>query len=138
MTVLCKIQIISCLISCFSFLSCNGSKLEPTEDYIRIGNGGGFAGKETVYTVYRNGHVEEAGKKIGRLKNEDTEQVFNNIKALSLDNIFRNKPGNLYSFIEYSMRGAVHKITWDSNAEDVENNLHLFYDHVLFLIKKSI
>jgi hypothetical protein len=108
------------------------------EEYIRIGNGGGFAGIETTFTVYRNGQFEQSGKMMASLKEEDVEQFISNIHILNLDAINWNHPGNLYKFIEYSLNGKIHKITWDSNAPDINNNLNLFYNHVNSVIQKSI
>ena len=108
------------------------------EEYVRIGNGGGFAGIETTYTAYRNGQLEQGGKVIARLKEEDIDQFISNIHILNLDAIDWNHPGNLYKFIEYTLHGKTHKITWDSNAPDVNNSLNLFYNHVNSIIQKSI
>jgi hypothetical protein len=111
--------------------------LIQTEEFIRIGNGGGFAGLETVFTIYRNGHIEQAGKKLAQIKDADTDQLFKNITALELDNIDWNRPGNLYKFIEYKQNNRIHRLTWDSNSNEVIDNLNLFYNYATYLIQKS-
>ena len=113
-------------------------KLIQTEDYIRIGNGGGFAGIETTYTIYKNGQLEQAGKVLAKLNPSNVDQLINNISILKLDQIDWNKPGNIYKFIEYNLNGKNHKLTWDSNATDIDGNLNLFYNYVNHLIQKSI
>jgi hypothetical protein len=117
--------------------SCNSSKSTQSDEFLRIGNGGGFTGIETIYTVFKNGQVESGGKVIKRLKSSDTDQLFGNIDILKLNEIDYNKPGNLYKFIEYTLNGKTHKIAWDSNSTEVDQKLILFYDHVNFLIQKS-
>lgn len=133
-----KLQIISCLILIFSMIACGPIKLIPTEEYIRIGHGGGFAGIETVYTLFTNGQVEQAGAVIGRLNNKEIEQIKKNIRLLNLDNTDYNKPGNLYKFIEFQLERKIHKIAWDSNDPHAETEFNLFYDHVYHLIKNSM
>lgn len=132
-----NLQIINCLIYFTVLASCNSSKSVQSNEFLRIGNGGGFAGIETVYTVLKNGQVEMGGKVISRLKSSDVNQLFGNIDILKLNEIDYNKPGNLYKFIEFTLNGSTHKITWDSNAADVDSKLNLFYDHVNYLIQKS-
>lgn len=118
--------------------SCNNMKAVQSDEYIKIGNGGGFTGIETIYTVYKNGQIEQNGKIMNKLKSSDVNQIFNNIETLKLNSIEWNKPGNLYKFIEYSINGQVHKKTWDSNSTEINEKLNLFYDHVNYLVQKSI
>ncbi|MBK6545990.1 MAG: hypothetical protein IPO78_05135 [Saprospiraceae bacterium] len=108
------------------------------EEYIRIGNGGGFTGIETVFSISRNGQIEQDGKLVDRLKKTDVEQIITNIEVLGLDQIELNQPGNIYKFIEYSMEGKTHRICWDANSELVNKNLNLYYNHVHYLIYKLI
>jgi hypothetical protein len=112
-------------------------KLVQTNEYIRIGDGGGFAGKETVYTVYMNRQLEQSGKVLAKIEKADFDQLIGNVRILGLDNVQWNKPGNLYKFIEYTLNGKSNKITWDSKDKDVNANLNLFYNHMNYLIQKS-
>jgi hypothetical protein len=132
-----KLQIFSYLLCIIAIGSCNPLKLVPTDDYIQIGHGGGFSGQEMHYTIYTNGHVKQEDTLKCRLKQEDTDQIFKNIKVLDLDNLNWNKPGNLYKFIEYSINNKTHKVVWDTNASDYDEKLNLFYNHVSHLIQNS-
>lgn len=133
-----NLQIISCLLFLIALGSCNNSKTNAPEDYIRIGDGGGFAGKETLYTIYKNGTLEQTGKKLGKIRKSEVNQLFNNFSILKLDKEEWNKPGNLYKFIEFHGNGKMHRLTWDSHGKDINDNLNLYYNHVNHIIQKTI
>ncbi len=131
-----KLQIIRLLASLLFFISCSSSKQGSNPEFIRIGNGGGFSGLETIYTLKLNGQVEKGNELIGKLKKADLNQILRNIEVLNLDQIELNQPGNMYKFIEYNLKGKIHRMTWDSNSSEVNNNLNLFYNHLFHLIQK--
>lgn len=131
-----KIHIISLLSIILVGNSCSSSKQDPNPEYIKIGNGGGFAGIETVYTINLKGSVDQGGTQIGNLRKADISQLTRNIEILQLDQLEWNQPGNLYKFIEYKIGTKMHRMSWDSNSSDVNNNLNLFYNHALHLIQK--
>lgn len=131
-----KLHIISLLSIILVGNSCSSSKQDPNPEYIKIGNGGGFAGIETVYTINLKGFVDQGGTQIGNLKKADISQLTRNIEILQLDQLEWNQPGNLYKFIEYKIGTKMHRMSWDSNSPDVNNNLNLFYNHALHLIQK--
>jgi len=131
-----KAYIISLLSIILLGNSCSPAKQDPNPDYIRIGNGGGFAGIETIYTINLKGPVDQGGAKIGSLKKSDINQLTRNIEVLQLDQLDWNQPGNMYKFIEYKLGSKMHRMSWDSNSPDVNNNLNLFYNHALHLIQK--
>ncbi len=133
-----NLQIFSYLLCIIAIGSCSQSKLIQTVDYIQIGHGGGFSGQETVYTIYKNGHVSSKDTLKCRLKPTDVDQIFKNIEVLDLNNLHWTKPGNLYQIIEYTLNGKTHKLVWDPNAPDVEEKLNLFYNHVNHLIQNSL
>lgn len=133
-----NLQIFSCLLFFIAFASCNNSKPVLSDEYIRIGNGGGFSGQETIYTLYKNGKLEQNGKIIAKISDADLNQLVKNIEVLKLDEVNWNKPGNLYKFIEFTTNGKIQRICWDSNSNEIDNKLNLFYNHTDHLIQKSI
>lgn len=55
------------------------SKVNSGMDWIKIGDGGGFTGKETVYTINtQSGSVESEGKSFKKLKSADLNQWMKN------------------------------------------------------------
>lgn len=128
--------IISVLFSCMAISSCSSNRpaLEPSGDAIHVGNGGGFAGVETIYKVYLSGEVETGGKLVGKLKNHDISQLLENRRILQIDQITWNVPGNIYQLLEFHLNGNSKRIVWDPNDQQHPASLDLYYNHMMHLI----
>jgi hypothetical protein len=132
--------IFSCLLSIFSLSHCKSGKSSTSmpEGYIKIGSGGGFVGKETLYTVFENGEIELNGQKLKKLKNPDITQIIKNYKLLGLDEYNLNEPGNIYRVLEYNINGEAQKIVWGDFDNPKYQSLNLFYNNFDYLIQKAI
>lgn len=105
-----------------------------------FGQGGGFTGAVTTYAILDNGRffkktslTEKEFHFIGKLSKSETSQLFNNYTFLGLPSLQLEDPGNLYHFVEYSLKKNNHRITW-GGSEKPPDNLKLFYSLLNHLI----
>ena len=118
--------------------SSKSTKSEVPANFIKIGNGGGIVGKETVYTLYDNGQIELSGKTLARLKKTDVQQMIKNLTVLGLDQIEMNNPGNVYRLIEFQVDGKTNKLVWGDYNGTETRALNLYYNNLDHIIQKAI
>ena len=104
---------------------------------IVFGNGGGFTGIESKYTLKNNGEFF----KTNPLKNEELSlksiskrscnTIFDNADALQLHDIDFNHPGNIYYFIEVANSTYTNRIVWGDINHKVPDNIKAFYDTLI-------
>ncbi|MCC6753124.1 MAG: hypothetical protein IT266_03960 [Saprospiraceae bacterium] len=118
--------------------SCSSNRpvVEPAGDAIHVGNGGGFAGVETIYKIYLSGEVETGGKLIGKINDRDILQLLENRRILQIDQINWNAPGNIYQLLEFHLNGNSQRIVWDPNDNQHAASLDLYYSHLMHLINQ--
>ena len=75
---------------------------------IKFGEGGGFTGAVTGYTLHPNGGVFSGDEKIRKIGKEEMKGIQEKLKKLPVSSFRFNHPGNMYYFIE-TEKG---KITW--------------------------
>jgi hypothetical protein len=96
----------------------------PAEQ-IRFGRGGGFVGKESVYTLLQNGQIFLKGID-GKLAETDdakskvAKSCFKTIEQLNLATLKFEHPANTYSFIEVPAGDTFNRITWGDNNYPVD------------------
>ncbi len=125
-------------IICIILTACDSSKKMKVgpQDFIRIGNGGGFAGKEHLTIVKDDGQIiSSEGVKYRKVKKDVLTQWNSNIEVLGLKNLEYNLPGNLYNFIEIPMADKFIRMSWDPGSTDVPASLKLFYNNIQSVIK---
>ena len=54
------------------------------EDYIRIGSGGGFVGRELFTNLYKDGTLINSAQVKAKMKKTDATQMFQNLSSLGL------------------------------------------------------
>lgn len=118
-------------------MSCNrNAQSSVMEKYIIIGDGGGFTGVETLYTMNSKGEIRQGDVFLGRLSKSETKQVWSNLELLKLNELKYEIPGNMYKLIEFKNDTQALKLVWDPYDESHPRNLDLFYDHLKHLINK--
>lgn len=134
------------VISAFSIVciiglgDCKSSKSStvPPKEFLRFGSGGGFAGKETIQSLFEDGSwSSSAGGKFQPLKKNQLRQLETNIQILGLENMDYNSPGNLYEFIEIKSGSDFRRMAWDPMSESVPSALKLFYNNLSNLFQNS-
>ncbi len=103
------------------FAACKIVKYTPDklpERQLIFGNGGGFAGIETSFTVLENGQIF---KRVGRdsayvelvaLPKKEAKLLFEKLTSLQLYKLDVNKPGNLYYFVQEINETIDSRATW--------------------------
>ncbi len=108
---------------------------------IIVGNGGGFAGKEQIYTLLENGQmfhyngIKETQSKMESLDKAVTKELFSSSKQADLKNIQCNDPGNMYYFVILKKGDNAQKFTWGGTKQEPPAAIKDIYDT---LIKKAV
>ncbi len=126
--------------------ACKSSKLLPPEykgSQLHFGQGGGFTGGVTYYTLLDDNRLFQKGLSdssftfVTTWDKGFTRQMFDNYKSLQLDEVQYYHPGNLYYFIEYHSPGnEPHRITWGKSDMTPPPSVVNFYN-LLFKSTKS-
>lgn len=112
------------------------------DEHLRFGNGGGFAGIETTYTLLENGQLFKSTMgtpEVVALKNcprKTAKQLFETAESLGLEKLDFAHPGNTYSFIEYTDDGKTNRITWGSRGQSVDEKIQALYEQLVQLTKQ--
>ncbi|MDQ3141058.1 MAG: hypothetical protein M3Q56_02305 [Bacteroidota bacterium] len=106
-------------------------------EYIKIGHGGGFVGKEDNFTLYLDGIIESEGVSFRKLSKNDVAQLKENYSKLGIKSIEKTNPGNLYKFLEFNFDNKVHRIVWNGVEQEEDKNLNLYYTYFNHLIQKA-
>ncbi|MEO1257452.1 MAG: hypothetical protein AAFZ15_01600 [Bacteroidota bacterium] len=113
------IPIIAC--SLLLFAHCKVVKYTPDKlptKQIIFGDGGGFAGIETSYTLLENGQlfrqvdVEGAYQELKPIKPKEAKVFFDKVASLQLYKMDIEKPGNLYYFMREINESIDSRVTW--------------------------
>lgn len=109
--------------SLFFFPSCKVTKYTPDKLPSRqliFGNGGGFAGIETSFTLLENGQIfrqtglEGAYEELKSIKPKEAKTLFSKLSSLQLYKLDIEQPGNLYYFMREVNEQMDSKVTWGS------------------------
>ncbi len=96
------------------------------EDFLTIGEGGGFAGVETSFHILRNGDVfRQIGQDTVLTQLEDIpqaqiRQALNNCEVFKLSDYTYSEPGNTYKFLTVHQAGKSNRIVWQRGDEKVK------------------
>ncbi|MEO6189073.1 MAG: hypothetical protein ABIO44_00625 [Saprospiraceae bacterium] len=123
-----------------SFCDCNSSKGVKKEgaEVIKIGSGGGFAGKEMSLIIHDDGSLSSStGDHYKKIKKEVLSQLLSNIAVLGIDKLDYNLPSNLYQFVEIKSGSDTKRLAWDPQSPEVPSSLKLFYNNINNIFKNS-
>ena len=104
-----------------SLLACKTTKYTPEKFPVRqivFGDGGGFAGIETAYTLLENGQlfkqvgVEGAYVELKAIKSKQAKELFDKVNSLQLFKLDIDKPGNMYYFLRQVTDHLDSRVTW--------------------------
>ena len=113
------IPIIACSLLLFNH--CKVVKYTPDKlptKQIVFGDGGGFAGIETSYTLLENGQlfrqvdVEGPFQELKPIKPQEAKVFFDKVASLQLYKMDIEKPGNLYYFLREVNENIDSRVTW--------------------------
>ncbi len=101
--------------------ACKVTKYTPDKLPIRqivFGDGGGFAGIETSYTLLENGQIfkqvgmDGAMTEMKAIKSKEAKKLFDKVNSLQLFKLDIEKPGNLYYFLRQVTDHLDSRVTW--------------------------
>jgi len=123
------------ILSALALASCNTTKYSlsnPPSNTISFGDGGGFAGIETGFTLLENGQVFKHNStgdttELESLKKKEAQNFYEKFKGLRLSQLDIEQPGNLYYFIKYTTSDIDHGVTWGAADYNVRTDILDFY-----------
>jgi hypothetical protein len=101
---------------------------------IRFGTGGGFVGRETMFTLLENGQVFKQAidgqtQALPDAKQRAAKGLFKAIENIEFENIKFKHPGNTYSFIEIPTgETTTHRVTWGDPSYQVDGVVQDLFD----------
>jgi hypothetical protein len=133
------------LASVFTLMRCKVAKYTPDKLPARqliIGNGGGFAGIETSYTLLENGQVFKktgaggAYEELTPVRRKDAKSLFEKLRSIQLYKLDIDKPGNLYYFIQEINETIDSRAVWGAGDYVPPQNVVNLYKEVQDLVKE--
>ncbi len=115
---------VTMLATAMLFWFCKQTRYTPAafpEEQLRWGSGGGFVGRETKFTLLKNGQIFkfESRDSIGELekiKAGKAKALFETAASLNIAKLDFQHPGNTYDFLEFQEGAVIQRISWgDAN-----------------------
>ena len=132
------------LLSALLFPFCKATKYTPDKlpaHQLIFGDGGGFAGIETSYTLLDNGQVFKqtgmsgAFQELKPIHRKQAKAFFEKANALHLYKLDIDKPGNLYYFIREITAQLDSKVTWGAGDYLPPQSLVFLYKDLATLVR---
>lgn len=135
------------VLSAFTlFLFCKQTKysvgnMPPRQ--LRWGGGGGFVGKETVYTLLENGQLfvqDGVGaplQELNQIKAKAAKSLYKTAAALGIAKTDFMHPGNTYDFIEMQEGEGARRVVWGAAGYDVNPTIKDLFNQLNKLIVKK-
>jgi hypothetical protein len=117
------------------FLSCSANKaiVKTSIEEIQFGSGGGFTGKEIIYTLNSKGKLTEGGKDLKQIDLKKTLLLFKIAKKFKTYSF--NEPQNMYSFIVIQSKDNKNRIVWGLGSTKINKDVTDFYNQLISLTK---
>jgi len=139
-------QWIYALLVIFGF-SCKTIVYTPKSfegDKVMFGNGGGFSGAVTTHVLLDNGQIftnkslsGDTWEETIRLDRKTTKALIEKAKALELDKLDHNYPGNTYKFIRVYGPSKEHYISWGAGDHPIAKAIESYYFELVNAMKAS-
>ena len=145
-SLLCLLNIFFITLYLFACLGCHSQKYTPANFEGRqliFGNGGGFTGKVTQYTLLENGQlfitntVTEESNEIGKIDKPNTKQLFKQARNIEWGKYKLNQPGNIYYFIKLKEDRFIQEAIWGNPQQEAPQEIQVLYDQLLDTIKQK-
>ena len=114
------------------------------KEQIRFGRGGGIVGRETAYTLLKNGQLfgqnnDGSTQELASAEKKIAQGYFNTIRTLDLDLVTFSHPGNVYYFIEVpaAQGDQANRIVWGDAAHPVDGPIQDIYEKLMQLVPKK-
>lgn len=110
---------------------------------LRFGNGGGFTGAVTTYTLLQNGQLfrnnsfDNITLQLGLLNVKEAKALFKEATALELAEKQVNKPSNIYYFITLQDKKMNATYTWGDPEFTADHTIQAFYKKLTDITKNA-
>lgn len=124
------------IVILISILHCKSIPFHPGKyqnDYLVIGDGGGYTGLETSYYFTSKGHVyRQTGRdtvyvSLPGIDRRTVTQAILNVQQLDLLNYEYNDPGNVYKFLDMAVGGKHNRIVWGGSRNELNPAVTTLY-----------
>lgn len=141
-----KILPVLALFSLAVFTACKSTKYTPDKFPIRQivwGDGGGFAGIETSYTLLENGQIfKQVGvngnyTELKPIKSREAKKLFDKVNSLQLFKLDIDKPGNLYYYLRQVTDHLDSRVTWGAGDYLPPQGLVSVYKELKGIVKNQ-
>lgn len=111
-------------------------------DSVVVGNGGGFTGQNTIYSISKNlvkkrtGLVSFAHVGSAKIGSCTSKKIFKKSNQIKKNISVFSKPYNNYKFIEIYAEGKSIKYTWGDPAFEVPAEIEKLYNQTIIIINK--
>lgn len=121
------------------FSGCKSQQYTPEnlpENQLIFGSGGGMTGAVDTYILLNNGQLfhlnslTSENEELEKLNRKETKTCFKKLKAIQLDSIDFNHPGNRYYFLEEMKGDEKHRVTWGSTDHEVSEACQELYNQL--------
>ncbi len=131
-------------LTCFLSYSCKTYDAnELPDEQLQFGNGGGFTGMTTEYTLLKNGQIfirqgrADGGeqKELGQVKAAQAKAIY---AAWETNDLLReeiSQPGNRYYFICMKKDTMEYRQSWGSSGYTPDTSITAIYDQAMELVK---
>lgn len=125
---------------------CKNARYTPEslpEDRLLFGEGGGFAGIETTYTLLENGQLFKFDSKapgpmeVAGTKKRAANKLFEKAESLGLLTLDFKHPGNMYRFIEFQDDGKKSRVVWGEKDHPVDPNIAELYEQLMQIVNEK-
>ena len=113
-------------------------------DKIIFGNGGGFTGAVTSYTLLGNGQLFVNESLSGdqwveqnRLNRKVVQSIFEDAKALKLADRDHNFPGNTYKFIRTQLQDGEQYVGWGASDHPISKDIEAYYFKLMDVVNPN-
>lgn len=144
LTILSPLMLLSALLLVVQCSSKKERQLMESNNYIIVGEGGGFTGAYIQYKIEGNGIIyqydfmQEAYIRKGRLKDNELSPLFAKIEELDLGDIELSSPGNMSQYIEITYKDIKeHRLIWAMQSKAVNPEIQAFFDSCYSLCKQT-
>ncbi|MEI6123337.1 MAG: hypothetical protein WCQ95_06880 [Bacteroidota bacterium] len=125
-----------------SILLAASCKTINQQQLFSIGKGGGFTGKYEEYLVKSTGEIYKIAENkspelIKTLNSKRTNEVFTKFEQINITTLNFSHPGNITSYIRYTLNGKSYEIKWGDNKVVPPQNIVDFFDLVWNIVKQK-
>lgn len=121
----------------------NGGSASVKIDQVTFGNYGGFTGQRLEYTVSKDGSVSlfDSNTKqttpYAKWSQGTTDQIFQDVDALEIQNISFQSPGNMSYFVGVILEGKRTDVVWGRGDKTPPADVKEMYDRLIAKTKEE-